>query len=292
VSAQPVRRRNLAVDFDQAFKDLPTLPNVVTRVLQITDSDHASAAEIERAVGSDQAICAKLLRVVNSPYFGLTGQVGDVGQAIVIMGFHQVRNLVLSIGAASAFTAKSPLTRQVQQDLWRHGFTMAAAAEIVGRRQRIDLRDMPGVFVGALLGNVGSLFLLREFPLDYVALSKRATAARVPIHDLEFEHFGVDHAKVGYELASRWRLPAELTLLIGRHEGPFEGQPVPALYAVHAADRVAASLVIAGLRTEDGLGIDPKVEAWLGWSEEDRAWVRQESLVRLEAMSDMMRVLA
>lgn len=291
MAAEPLRSRKPQIDLEQAFKDLPSLPTVVTKVLQIADNDRSSAAEVERAIASDQAITAKLLRVVNSPYFGLSGQVSDVGQAVVIMGFHQVRNLVLSIGAASTFQAKSPLSKTIQTGLWKHAFGMAAGAEVIAKKKSLDVRQLPTVFIGGMLANIGSLFLLRERPLDYVALVKKAEVSGVEYGVLEHELFGIDHAKVGAELAVRWRMPAELALLIGRHEGPFDPDPIPHLFAVHAADRLARAVV--GKQDPTGLlwRADPVVESWLNLTDEDRGWLFQETAVRLQAAAEVMGVL-
>ena len=106
------------------------------------------------------------------------------------------------------------------------------------------------------------------------------------------ERDGIDHAKVGYELAIRWRLPADLCLLIGRHEGPFEGDPVPTLYVVHAADRLATSVVRDGDPRGSDWMAEPPVEAWLKWTEAEREWTYQEAQLRLQSMSELMGVLA
>jgi len=292
MSAEPIRKASCQIDLEQAFKDLPSLPTVVTKVLQIADNDRASASEIERAIACDQAITAKLLRVVNSPYFGLSGQIYDVAQAVVIMGFHQVRNLVLSIGAASTFHAKSPLSRQVQATLWKHAFGMAVGAEVIARKKNLDTRTVPTVFIGGMLANIGSLFLLREKPLDYVTLAKKAEVSGISYSVLEHEQFGISHAKIGAELCVRWRMPSEFVLLIGRHEGPFDGEPIPQLYSIHAADRLSQSLIKNADPTGLSWRADPQVEEWLNLTDEDRGWIYQESMMRLHSASEIMGILS
>src|SRR4051794_5341481 len=91
----------LRQSIERAMTDLPALPNVVSRVLEEAEKPDASAAAIEKMIAADQALTSKVLRVVNSAYYGLSGQVTSLGQAIVILGLPQIRNLVLSVSAMS-----------------------------------------------------------------------------------------------------------------------------------------------------------------------------------------------
>src|SRR5215207_6784467 len=86
---------------EKSVQDLPALPTVVMRILKETESTDTCAQTIERMLGSEQALASKVLRVVNSAYYGLSGQVTSLSQAVMILGMPQVRNLVLSVSAVS-----------------------------------------------------------------------------------------------------------------------------------------------------------------------------------------------
>src|SRR4051812_44649147 len=89
------------LSIEKSLRDLPALPGIVARVLQETEDPDASAHGIEKLLSSDQALASKVLRVVNSAYYGLSGQITSLSQAIMILGIPQVRNLVLSVSAVS-----------------------------------------------------------------------------------------------------------------------------------------------------------------------------------------------
>jgi len=286
---EAVRSNATRLVIERAMKDLPALPTVVTRIMEVTNNETASAAELERLISSDQAISAKVLRVVNSAYFGLSGQVSSIGQAIVILGFNHIRNLVLTLAATSMFHTQGDEASRLRIGLWKHAFATASCAQLIARKKRLDPRDHELVFVGGLLSNLGCLFLLSEIPNGFKQAFKTRERQGGSLAAAERGVVGMSHAEIGQELGIKWRLPEDLALLIGRHEGPFAGEPIPPLYVVHAADRYA-SLVCTGDHLLDA-ELDPLVDTWLSWTEEDDLWVRRETAIRLEAVSEMLAMI-
>ena len=251
-----------------ALQDLPALPDVVNKILTEADRETATANQIEALARNDQALVAKILRVVNSAYYGLPGQVSSLSQAIVILGLHQVRNLVLSISALSMVKARTPRQREILKAFWLHGMATASGAQAIARQQHLDSRDVELAYIGGMLHDVGKLFLFCNFTDTYQEVVYFAEAQGLPMNEAELSLLGMDHQEVGQELAIHWRYPEPLTLLISRHEGPFAGAPTPALYAVHAADRLASSLPHGQQPGAPPL-MDPAVEAWLAWNEDE-----------------------
>lgn len=247
---------------EKALRDLPPLPAVVSRLLELTGRDETTSSEVEEVVGADQAISAKLLRVVNSSYFGLPRQVSSIGQAVVILGFQQVRNLVLSVSALGAFTAKSPRAREIQRECWEHAFGSASAAQEIARLKNLDQADQETAFLGGLLHDVGKLFLFSNFAVNYAMIRSEAERKGVNIIELEQPVFGMTHPEIGQRLAVAWNFPEQLILVIGRHEGEFAGEASPLLYCVHAADRLANAVAAGSGDWPDGTIAEP-VSEWL-----------------------------
>lgn len=277
---------------DKAMKDLPPLPTVVTKVMEVTGDSTSSSTELERYISSDQAISAKVLRVVNSAYFGLSGRVSSVGQAIVILGFNHIRNLVLSIGASSTFSSGGSDVSRVRTGLWEHAFATAACAQAIARKKRLDPKDHELVFIGGLLSNLGGLFLLSEVTTPYLRMVAKYESERIPIHTLETDTFGFNHADIGMELAKRWRLPENLILLIGRHEGPFDGEPIPSVYSVHVADRFASCIAADAEATISMDFLEPLAAEWLGLDDEELLWLQRETALKVESASELLGVFA
>lgn len=265
----------------QGLHDLPSLSDVVTKTLEATDRDTTTAAEIERLVSTDAALSAKILRVVNSAYYGLSGQVSSLSQAVVILGMQQIRNLVLSISALSLLKGRTPEQRALQQCFWMHSFATAACAQGIARRKRFGVRESELVFTAGLLHDIGKLFLFCNHSEAYLQVVDYARKHGCSLEQAELALLGVRHQEVGFELANTWHFPEPLTLLIGRHEGPFDGEPLPMLYAVHAADRLTEDLYYAHGESL-AQGLDPLVSEWLELDEPELEILRAETDVRVK----------
>jgi HD-like signal output (HDOD) protein len=275
---------------DKALRDLPPLPAVVSRLLDLTSKDDTTSTEVEEIISSDQAISAKLLRVVNSSYFGLPRQVSSISQAVVILGFQQVRNLVLSVSALGIFTARTPRAREIQRECWEHAFGAASGAQTIARLKRLEPRDQETVFLGGLLHDVGKLFLFSTFTSNYQMVLADAEKRGKNVVELEKPMFGSDHAEIGQRLAVAWNFPEQLIMLIGRHEGNFDGAPFPMLYCVHAADRLANAVMAQGREWPDGT-IDPLVNDWLGFTEDEYADLRSQIEIKLQDASETIGMM-
>ncbi len=286
----PAHQQSVKRYIAKAMEDLPALPNAVTRVLEATQSDTSTAKEIEELVSSDVALASKLLRVVNSPYFGLSGRVGNVSQAIVILGYVQVRNIVLSVSALSVFKAQNPRLRETQRAIWEHAFGAASAAQLISRHKNLELRDAETAFVGGLLHDVGKLFFLSSFTSTYLELLKSANEQNLNLSELEVQSLGIDHAELGKELAVVWRFPDTLAFLIGNHEGPFLGAPIDTVYCVHAADRLSTR-ALGPANSTDREAMDPQVERWLELDEAKTEAFMEEVRTRVEAASELLGLL-
>ena len=107
---------------ERSLQDLPPLPPVVAKILELTERPDSTASELDRLISSDPAMTAKILRVVNSAYYGLSNQVGTTTHAIVILGFRQIQNLVLSMAAMSLVKSRSPHMASTQMRFWKHSY--------------------------------------------------------------------------------------------------------------------------------------------------------------------------
>jgi putative nucleotidyltransferase with HDIG domain len=239
----------------------------VVRVLQEADSD-AAAVQIESLLKTDQALAAKILRVVNSAYYGLSCHVSSLSQAVIILGLPQVRNLVLSVSALSMMKARTPRQRDIQRLFWRHALASSATAQIIAQQKRFSSSDEELVFIGGLLHDIGRLFLFTNFTDTYQEAVRYAEQAAVPVEVAEQRLLGMDHTEIGFELANMWHFPAPLAQVIKMHEGPFTGEtPLPAL-AVHVADRLARESG-HGETVPQTYDMDPVASRWLNLSDDD-----------------------
>lgn len=273
----------------KAAQELPPLPSVMVRVLQLTENSNSGTVnEIEALLKSDQAISSKLLRVVNSPYFGLSGQVASVSQAVVILGFQQVRNLVLSVSMMSQFSGSSESTKDAQVQLWETAFGTASAAQLIARKKRFSSADNELCFIGGLLQNIGSLFMLNAITRQYQSVLEESLNSGKRLSEVETTRLGITHAEVGQQLLVKWKLPDNIVFLVNGHEGPYGDEPSSALYAVHAGECLAQSLSSNEPISFETLGIDPKVQEWLGLSIDDLQEICDTTREKVSAALDLI----
>jgi HD-like signal output (HDOD) protein len=275
----------------KSLRELPALPDAVLRVVEETNKSEPSAIQIERYVSSDQALASKVLRVVNSAYYGLSGQVLSVSQSIMILGMQQVRNLVLSVGAITMFEVKGARQQDMLRRFWLHAFATAMGAQIIGRARNCDRNAQEIVFVGGLLHDIGRLFLFANFTAAYDQLVKRALASSISVEMAEWSLLGIGHAEVGQMMAEQWRLPQALIDVIALHEGPFDGTEDSTVYCVHIADALSKHHYFAGT-SNASLNIDPMAQAWLGFSDEQFATLCDEMGAKTQEAVALFQQLA
>jgi HD-like signal output (HDOD) protein len=242
----------------EGLTDLPTLPAVVMRMVQSMDDPALSIETASRELGKDQCLTAKILRLVNSPFYGFSGRISSLAHAVTLLGINVVRNAILSLSILHAFPRNG--ARFNPEGLWEHAIGSAVAAQWLGIR--IDMSPPEDLFVAGLLHDIGSVFFLKVAPEDFAAVMEAAAREGRPLIEVEREHLGVDHAEIGGLIARQWRLPDNLTQAIVFHHEPFkapDGNRLPAVISV--ADALACRLAAGGSKEASA----PVDEAVLGF---------------------------
>jgi HD-like signal output (HDOD) protein len=268
---------------EAAIKGLPPLPPIVSKILEEMDKEEVSINQIEQLLSADQALVAKVLRIVNSSYYGLSGQVRSLSQAIVILGMQQVRNLVLGISAMGVLQPKNLKDHSLLQRLWSESFATAVGARVIGKSRNLCELQIELVFVGGLLHRIGKLFLLIYFE-DKLA-ETRSLADRLSMSDIDSERqvLGLSHREIGRRLGEQWRLPQDLIGLISYEEIPVGAEDEDNYRIVDAAS-IACELGADG----QSKPVDAAAQsiAWVGFDAADWDWFKREVSMRVEAMAE------
>jgi putative nucleotidyltransferase with HDIG domain len=218
----------------QKIKELPPLPLVVQKLIKVMDSDMSSAEDISRVLSSDQAMASKVLKLVNSSFYGLSGQVSTISRAVVILGVGAIRNLALGLSVAKIMSRGGQ--GAVQMAFWEHSLANAAAAETLARAK--GYIDPEEAFVAGLLHDIGHLVFLLALPEEFTAIMQ---GDHNHILEREKEITGLTHAQAGQKLLKHWKLPRNLEQAIRfHHNGPvITGGDDPLASAVAMADALA-----------------------------------------------------
>ena len=197
----------------KALDSLPTLPVVALQIGEVVHSKNASVQQVAEILRSDPATSAKLLRLVNSPYFGIPGGVSDVARAIPFVGFNTLYQLVLSISVLDTLGTKSAATEA--RALWAHSLTVATIARELATEIRCS--DAGACFTAGLLHDMGKIALAKLEPQKLAAALVTVRDEGVSLDIAERRHGLVSHDKIGSLLARQWKFPATLATPIEQH---------------------------------------------------------------------------
>ncbi len=218
------------------IKNLPTLPGVATTVIELSNDPDVSQRTLADTVERDPAIATRLLKLVNSPYFGIRGTVVSIHQALVFLGVSNLRNLVLSTCVMDLFSKDGEVGSFSRSELWLHSLATAITARELARQTRTG--DPEVAFTAGLIHDVGKVVIDRYFHEDFTRIVELMDTHHTAMVDAEIAVIGMDHAEVGYFLAQHWSLPMVLQEAVGYHHSPrraSEHQKLAALigYADH-----------------------------------------------------------
>lgn len=233
---------------EQVIKGVQQVPSpsvVVLDVLASFDNEDIEIAGLVQKLGQDQGLTARVLRVANSPFYGLSSKVGSVGEAVVVLGFHHVRSLVAAAGIINQFPA-SEGNGFDRLAFWQHGLGTAVCAQVLAKALG---RDQALAFTAGLLHDVGRLVLDAYFHEDFKAAMAHSTAEDATLLDAELAVLGVEHAQVGFELTRRWKFPVVIQQAIRDHHQP-EREQAALTDLVHAANVLCHALDIGNASHE------------------------------------------
>jgi len=202
-----------AEDLVAGVDDLLSLPDAATRLNALLTDPDVSTGEIAEVVALDPALTARVLRAVNSAYFGLRSRVDTISKAISMIGTSELHSLVLATSAAQAF--KNISCKLVDMEsFWQHSVRAALAAR--GFAESSMRRHRERIFLSGLMHDVGKLVLYHQLPEVAVRVLEAVKAGQEQ-DEVEFALLGYTHANIGAVLLERWNLPASLTAPVRFH---------------------------------------------------------------------------
>ena len=235
-----------------AVDKLPSAPEIAQRMLVAINRDDVDARQLAALIARDQALAARLLRLANSAFFAVRAKVTSIQQAVTLLGFTRLRDLVLGLSVWGALDARSPAGRRYRSYLWTHSATVAAACKMLAERTG---GDGPAAFTAGLLHDIGKLVLGIRLGDSYWAMLDEAVDRGDTSATVEMEAFHCHHATVGGWLLQLWQLPPSLVDAVACHHDPLladYGLDLPLTVAI--ADRlVQASDPASGIARQDAL---------------------------------------
>jgi len=219
--------------------ELTPLKSVATRAIALAEDERSAAMDLATVISSDQALTAKLLKLSNSAYYGYARRIGNVREAVILLGMRTVRSVAISSGIIDAFTAVS---RDNMFDLdlfWAHSVTVGLVAEVIARETRTARPE--DAFTAGVLHDVGKLAMMLCEPDAFSEVVDLVVTEGMRYRDAELAVYGIGHEHVGSRLAQRWKFPEPLVDAIRWHHPDKPPSTLESLNDVVAAADLACN---------------------------------------------------
>ncbi len=238
--------------------ELASLPEIIVRLNQAVDDPFSTAKDISDIISEDPSLTARLLRIVNSPFYGFPSQIDTVSLAVTIVGTQQLRLLALASSTIRQF-ANLPNQFVTMETFWRHSFSVAVVARTIASLAKQP--DTEQYFIAGLLHDLGSLIIYSTIPTLATEAITHARRKDSPLYVGERAVLGFDHAMVGAALLRHWNLPEPLIEAVAHHHDLGDSEVNGGLKAVaHLANVYANALNPALLLYRQPL--EPDARAW------------------------------
>lgn len=197
--------------------ELISLPDIYIRLKALLDDPDYALADIGKLIGTDPALTMRLLRLVNSPYFGVATKIETVTKAVNLLGTQQVHDLVLATSVAEAFAGMSTEVMHMRT-FWQESVHCGVMARLIATQ--CNMLDSERLFVAGLLRDIGHLIMYQKMPEPCQESLIHSRQEQRLLFSVERERFGFDYAQVGSELLRAWNLPVSLETAIRFHTVP------------------------------------------------------------------------
>lgn len=225
---------------------IATLPEVTMKIIELVEDPKSTAHDLHDVIAGDPALCSRILKVVNSSFYGLPGQIGSINRAIVMLGLNAVKNIAIAASLAKLFRG-GELTRTFSaRDLWRHSNEVAAISKLLADELRFGMADE--AFLAGLIHDIGIMVEMQYDrsrlieAVEQVGLDGDGVPA-ISLLEVEDVVFGATHEHFGKALCERWKFPRSFAMVTGHHHDPAgaDQQERSLVSLVTVADHLAAA---------------------------------------------------
>lgn len=198
--------------------DIPSLPTVAMKALELINDDGSSINELEKIISQDQSFSARLLRIANSPYYGMNRRIDTISSGVMLIGFNTMKSLVV----AASLKDMHRKFGLFEQKLWEHSLGVSVASSLLAKVTKMVQPEE--ALVAGLIHDVGKTILNNSIPDKYALVSQKVYEEGALFKDVEVELLGYTHCDVGGLIARKWKLPKNLEVVIEYHHS--ESLPV------------------------------------------------------------------
>lgn len=267
---------------------IATLPEVTLKIIRLVEDPDSTAQDLNKVITNDPALGARILKVVNSAFYGLPGQIASLNRAIVLLGLNAVKNIAIAASLAKLFRGGQICPSFNARDLWTHSIAVATGTRLLAEKAGLGLPDE--AFLAGLIHDLGIIVEMQARRQKFVDAIEQANAnPNLTFREAETASLGANHEQFGTGLCQLWKFPKSVTYVTGFHHRPLELAPNNRTLAmlVHMADILAANAGLGWGRDVETQEIDPKIREQALLSQQ----AVQEVIDQLEQATEEARAL-
>lgn len=235
----------MAKQFETAIRSyidkMPSLPTSVAKVLEICNNPQASPADLNRVISVDPVLMGKVMKLINSAYYGLEQEITSLVRAIIMLGINTVKNLALSTAVLGSI-GKSESKALNMEGFWRHSLCVGVTSKLIAKKRNVDKKELEEFFIAGLLHDVGKIPLNNRLPDQYVDVLGFSDRDHQTLNAVEIEVLGLDHGDAGLMIVENWGLSQQIRDAVSYHHGvaDYSGDHKDIVYSVTLANYFAS----------------------------------------------------
>ncbi len=238
----------------EGISHIATLPATTLRIIELVGDTTSTAQDLHNVISNDPALCSRILKVVNSAFYGLPRQIGSINRAIVLLGLNAVKNIAIAASLTKLFRGGELCPGFSARDLWIHCVATAAGSKLICDELKLGLSDE--AFLSGLIHDIGIMVEVQAMRPELTQVFEEMTfdsdgAPQCDMREVEQRVLGADHTAFGAGLCETWKFPKSFSYVTRHHHNPNELPEGHRMLTsiVHVADRLSGQLGY-GFRTD------------------------------------------
>ncbi|MBA7672361.1 hypothetical protein ES703_80537 [subsurface metagenome] len=198
------------IRLNRHIDSMPSLSITVSKILEVSRDPQVTAKDLNKVISLDPVLVGRVLKLVNSAYYGLRNKVTSLVTAIIMLGINTIKNLALSTAVLGNVQKDSSFKALNVDGFWRHSIGVGVTSKLIAAKIGITLNRQEEFFIGGLLHDIGKIPINVLFEEDYLKAIHQADFEKTQLIDMESKIIGITHSEVGKMIAEKWRLTGTL----------------------------------------------------------------------------------
>jgi len=249
---------------------IATLPEITLKIIRLVEDPDSTAQDLNYVISNDPALGARILKVVNSAFYGLPGQIGSTNRAIVLLGLNAVKNIAVAASLTKLFRGGQICPAFNARDLWQHSIAVGTCTRLIATKIGLGLPDE--AFLAGLIHDIGVMVEIQAKRPQFVeVMEKLDQDPNLTLRQAETEVIGANHEQFGAELCRQWKFPISFSHVTGFHHRPLELDPQNRRLActVHLADHICSQANLGFCRGVETPEVNPEILTEIGITQQE-----------------------